>query len=446
MTHSPASMAHVNDHDMDNMRAGVLHLFARVNCDSYLGAVADSALAFSIPAYVFHGEQVGLAANPGSGALFAHATARTMAAGGSEVPVGKIEKGLVKFMLEGLRWSLGLLETWRKSPPHDESLADRIMAYARSNLVGDLEHLLVKVAKAVAKATIPLFKSTYEFYEALKSCIEGARTRYRVHVAGKGVSVRKGTPALAVGGVLGGLDAALWNRMFDGLVNAGLFILDVASLVATAATGPVLAVSQSIFGVMTSAVSEVARLAIRLYEIYVTREFIVSAKTHDAAVGSPSSIHRDPERFDAWYGAAVQRVPAIAAATIRSGICGDKMRFLQMIDAKGTPMSPSDYRKAFAYLTEIGKQATHVMNQCGVTIRSRDPLIHALFHPAAQCFNETGNPELTRRLSLRLQPRAPGPVVREETLWQSALQGRLGEGLARAYDKSVHGGRSSLRR
>lgn len=424
---------------LENARLGVLYLFAKSNRDSYVLTAMDSALAMAVPTYAFYGEQVKLAADPGAGALFAHQPPTMANVAGREVNVQTIEKTIVKLFLEGVRSCIAVLEFWRKTPPHDESLADRIMAYAKTGLLGDLAHLAEKVAKTVAKSIIPLFKSTYELHEALAASVARARDRYRIYVAGKGVAIREGFPRLTVDGVKSGLNGALWTSLLKSLSHAGLFILDVASLVGSATLG----VAQSIFGMATSMVEEIARTALKLYEIHVTDRFMKEAKAYYGKAASNDSIHRRPEAFDAWYGAAVERVPAIAAYTLASGICGDKMRLLRMVDSKGSAMTQAQYDKAFAYLELVGKEAAGVMKQ-GVVIRSTDPTVHALFHRPRRTYNEDGDAHLAARLATRMSSASPGVPSAKTSgspgLWTAAIAGQAGKELARRYRKSIRAG------
>lgn len=421
--------------DLDNAREGVLYLFSKANCDNSAIIALSSVLGLGAPSHTFHGEQVALAANPSSGALFPHTAPGTMTVGGTTVSMSKIEKQVVKLLLEGLRFGLAFIEKWRKTPSNDVSFLDRIVEYARSGLRGDVMSFLLNIAKVVAKSMIPLFKSTYEFYEALTKSLSAMRSRYQVYLAGKGVPVRSGLPQLAVGGVIAGLDTGACMAMFKALVTGVLWIMDIASLTA----GAVVSVAQSIVNIVSSAAHDIARLAITLYEVHFARIFIEDAKANFENVASPWSMHRRPDTFDPWYRNAVSRVPAIAAATIRSGICGDKMRWLHMIDSKDSPMTQSQYDRAFKYLEAISRQAGNILTQ-GVRIRSTDPMIHKLLNGSRQTFNEAGDPGLTGRLADRMSMRAApaSKPPKPEGFLSAAANGRAIVPIARKW-REFHG-------
>ncbi|MCK5819127.1 MAG: hypothetical protein KAH18_07705 [Psychromonas sp.] len=96
-------------------------------------------------------------------------------------------------------------------------------------------------------------------------------------------------------------------------------------------------------------------------------------------------MHEDVNRFAAWYSEIARTSTELAALTLNSGICGDKMHFLNMFDTTlGKLIKQDAFDKASNYMELLKDYSGNFLRTSNYIITSEDPMVQAYINHAKE--------------------------------------------------------------
>lgn len=353
---------------MQNARAGVLYLWQGTSVD-WSPASEIVGTAFSIAGGAMDIADVSLPAPeiiPASGQdAFG---AATMSA--SETVIGGVSASLTAAEADPQtrsRWET--VKSWAKD--FVAKIWDEIKAVVgwgdMGEMAGKLKNLALFVAQQVFSKIAPLLGNAVGLAQGLWKLTVGVVERFRVYLSGRGVKLMKGAPTVLVNGIKNALNRAILEGLQESIRSA----VGVALNVLTAG-------ASVIFDAVAGIVDAVVRLIWRIAEVLQIKKFIREAKEHWQIRDEAISITRNSQGFADWLEQYVTRVPIIAAATLGSGIAGDKMRFIQMYSGEGRVISQSSFDSAVQHLDMVKISGSRYMERTGLQFQSGDPTIDGL--------------------------------------------------------------------
>jgi hypothetical protein len=137
----------------------------------------------------------------------------------------------------------------------------------------------------------------------------------------------------------------------------------------------VMGLAKSIAGLVLSVLELIAKFMYRLVEGIFIKLFMKQARKHWETRGDQIAIHRSHERFNDWYRKSAIAIPAIAALTINGSICGDSMRFLQVVNDDGGVVSQAQFTAGCKHLDSLKGYGAQLISDSGWHFYSKDPMV-----------------------------------------------------------------------
>ncbi len=239
-----------------------------------------------------------------------------------------------------------------------------------AELGGHIKKVAVYLAKEVFKEAAPIIGSAVGLVEGLWKATVAFCEKLGNWIKGYGVRLVHGHPQTLVRGIDRALNRALLEGLYETAKSSLLLGLNIA--------GAGAAVAASIIEKVADVIEKVTKMIWRFAERCIIRAFSADAKEFWNARGESCAIHLDSMRFDNWLKGATNKVPVIAAVTLGTGIAGDKMRFLQMYTGHGDVISQSEFDAGVAYLDQMKRTGSRVMERSDLEFESKDAMISGL--------------------------------------------------------------------
>jgi hypothetical protein len=201
-------------------------------------------------------------------------------------------------------------------------------------------------------------------------------SRYRMWFTGKGVEVADGHP----GAVVTAIHRAMMMNIGEGLWRVLKGVGNLGMTAGTAGAG-------LIMGVVVAGAEMLGKVLFRLFEVTFMNNAFAEARKHWLARDSANALHKSPHAFGHWYRTHVLKAPALAVLTLNSGICGDKMVWLQMykdggskpITPRTTPdITPERFSAGVAHLDSLKVWGAKYLRDAGFAFTGTDNLVRAL--------------------------------------------------------------------
>ena len=142
--------------------------------------------------------------------------------------------------------------------------------------------------------------------------------------------------------------------------------------------------ASAIVSLVISVVEAVATTCWHLVEIMRIRKFCDEARDMWKRIDNSDSLHLQPTAFNKWYSSYALTIPALAVLTLISGICGDKMRYLQMYKADDHVIDQSAFDHGVTYLDNLKIWGYEYLDSAGFSFESSDPLITHMLELGAE--------------------------------------------------------------
>ncbi|RKP49396.1 hypothetical protein [Trinickia fusca] len=150
-------------------------------------------------------------------------------------------------------------------------------------------------------------------------------------------------------------------------------ISDSVSLALIVAGGPAGSAARKVKNVVVAMAMGIAKICYRTWECRRLQAFCREAKLRYTKSGLSSgqvsqanaALSIDVKRFDEWFFSCARSVPAIAALTLSSRICGGKYVQLRMSDG-GRDIRGSEYDRGSSYMNYLASIAQRYIKQSGL--------------------------------------------------------------------------------
>ncbi len=196
--------------------------------------------------------------------------------------------------------------------------------------INSVHNLISVLVGALAAKAAPIVGGALNIAAGLTQVIDRGMTNFRAWKAGKGVVLAEGHPAAVVSAITLAMKASLFEGMWTMLKGA-------TSIGLSAMAG-----ISAIVDMVIAGVEMLVKVVWRLVECAKLKQFCGEAATHWRQ-NSGLDFASKPFAFNAWYRKVSLFIPAIPVITLNSGLCGDKMVWLQMFNDKASGIVPIEW-------------------------------------------------------------------------------------------------------
>lgn len=245
-----------------------------------------------------------------------------------------------------------------------------------TSVIGMVKGLIKTLADFFLKSAAPFISGGMDIVKGVAKAVVAAADLLKTWWIGRGVNLMPGHPTFIVDALKGAMRRSLFEGLYDTLKGATSTVLDVVG----AATGGVAEVAFKIAGIVWSVVEALAKVVIRVVETLGIKRFCAKAREQWQARGDAHALHKNPTAFHRWYRAYSIHLPAIAALTLNSRLCGDKLRFLKLYEDDQSFTEQVVLQKRFnqgvRFIdSHLKPFAAGLLQECGFSFSSGDPIV-----------------------------------------------------------------------
>jgi hypothetical protein len=206
--------------------------------------------------------------------------------------------------------------------------------------IGSVTNLINVIVGALAAQAAPIVGGVMNMVTGLTQTIDRGMTNFKAWKAGKTVMLSEGHPTAVVSAITTAMRASLFEGLWTMLKGAAS--IGLATMAGISA----------IVDMVVAAVEMLVKVIWRLAECSKIKSFCTEAAAHWRQ-NNGIDFASKPFVFNSWFRKAARFMPAIPVLTLNSGICGDKMVFLQMFsqnENEGSRISQGEFDKGVTYI------------------------------------------------------------------------------------------------
>jgi hypothetical protein len=206
--------------------------------------------------------------------------------------------------------------------------------------IGSVHNLISVLVSALASKAAPIVGGAMQIVTGLTQTIDRGMTNFKAWKAGKGVVLAEGHPAAVVSAITLAMKASLFEGLWTTLKGA-------TSIGLSAMAG-----ISAIVDMIIAGVEMIVKVMWRLIECHKLKAFCAEAASHWRQ-NTGLDFAAKPFAFNSWYRKSSLFMPAIPILTLNSGLCGDKMVWLQMFNDKASgivPIGQDQFDQGVAYI------------------------------------------------------------------------------------------------
>jgi hypothetical protein len=349
--------------DLVNARLGVVYLFGNMGVESNLfNVLLEGGLDAAGSVLKFGGAE-GAATNlktvmvPGKALLDATETgAHTARASSPEAAtlLQRVKRWLADFAAK----------VWR-------ALAEKFGDIGP--LVSSIKNLVNVLAGVFLKKAAPFIGAGLDIAKGAVNTIDSSMVLFKSWMRGRGVEIAQGHPATIVASITRAMKLSLFEGLYQMLKGAGAAAMAGASAGATVIVDLLIALAETL-----------VKLIWRIVEITRMDRFFKQAGEFWRNREASTAIHRHPLEFGRWYKEAALNLPAISILTLNSGICGDKMRFLQMFKDDGKQISQGEFDRGVRFVDGLKPWGAEYLGKCGYSFQASSKFVGGLLDFSAE--------------------------------------------------------------
>ena len=356
----PGDLPAFMESGMENARLGIIYMFGNSQLDrDIFGIVLEGGLGVTGSALDFKDLP-----NPTDGIQAGYNVSKKVYVKGRELLEARskssgAESGQKKTIMQALEAFVKKILDGLKNAIKGIDLRDAI-----AFVIGKTKALIKVLTETFLAAAAPFISGGIDIARGVAKAVLGAADLIKSWWQGRGVEILSGHPATIVQALRGAMTRSLFQGLYETLKGAGKLGLDIA-----------FAAAGSIAGLVLGIVEALSKMVIRLVETFCMAAFCKKAHENWVMRDDPRALHRNPTRFNHWYKSYAIPFPAIAALTLNSRLCGDKMRFLRVMNDEDVVVSQSQFDKGCAFVDGLKHYATGYLNDSGFDFKSSDPII-----------------------------------------------------------------------
>jgi hypothetical protein len=393
-TDKALGVANFMTEDMIHARLGALFLFSRLECDDSIFSVAvEGAVDLTTSSLDYAGVNYNQTVVAGA------KSAASEAAKQAENRIRSLEgkPRLVK--------STQLLQS--APPPTNERLLkiwtairDKVLEYAHkiieairaklnsirdsvmtavehpgeaaiANLPGILRKLVDVLTSRFLAAAAPFIGAGLDVAKGIVNTLDAGVTKFQDWLSSQDVVLASGHITVIVESIKRAMWMSLGSGLYD-LLKGGLNLgMQFASSGAA-----------SIVSLVSSIIETVVKAVWKIIEISRLRKFFDEARELWDKHKEPNSLHRRPIAFNQWFKGYSLSLPVLPVLALNTGVTGNKMLFLQMLQSDNRVVSQAQFDKGVTYLDGLKDWGSSYLKECGFSIKSEDKMVSGLLSMA----------------------------------------------------------------
>ncbi|WP_020407809.1 hypothetical protein [Hahella ganghwensis] len=363
--------------DLDHARLGVVYLWSHTHIhDTVFSAFVGGAVDIASAGMRMHSSI--LTANGNSDAA-KELTKKRLDMGYAMLPGQKVSKAIEgsgyladsgttrNIFYKALHW----IEDYCKQLVEalKAKFSDKV-ALSATAIKTAVKALVWKFAASVA----PYVSGSIDVFKGLVNATDATVTAVTTWWRGRGVDILEGHPQI--------ICESLRTQMMKG-IGAGLY--DIVKGAFAASTFIVGGIGGAAMNLVYTLIETVTLFILRLREVAHIRHFCKEARNHwevYTGSGKTRGVHQNSIRFKDWFEGYVDKSALIPALTLNSGICGDKMHFLNMFRNNGHVISQYEFDRGVKYVDTLKTFAAEYIGKQSYLFHSSDKMVNALLDNA----------------------------------------------------------------
>lgn len=365
---------------MINARLGVIYLFSKTEVDDTIfkillnGAidVTNAGLNVGNQAAGYAANVLGAAQKP-AGTLadkaqnkVAHwVSGKSLIDGNSPPPT----ESRARQLWEKVRTMIydAAVKAWQSIKKKIAEFRDDPAGTALDVIPGMLRKLCDFLTGQLIASLAPLIGGALDLTKGIANTIDASMTKYNEWIAGRNVNLQEGYPSTVVQSIRRSMTFSIGEGLYDTLKGAAKVGMDAGT-----------AAGSTILGLVTDVLEAVIKTIWKVIECKRMNSFCgLAAKLWDARE-ERNALHLQPIAFNTWFKGYAMNIPALSVLSLNSGICGDKMRFLNMFKNDSDILSESEFKAGCGYVDSLKVWGSSYLKDCDFSFSSKDGVVAGL--------------------------------------------------------------------
>ena len=212
-----------------------------------------------------------------------------------------------------------------------------------------------------------LIGSAMDLAKGIANTIDSSMTKYNEWIAGRNVNLQEGYPSTVVQSIRRSMNFSIGEGLDDTLKGAAKVGLDAGT-----------AAGSTILGLVTDVMEAVIKTIWKVIECKRMNSFCGQAAKLWDAREERSALHLQPIAFNTWFKGYAMNIPALSVLSLNSGICGDKMRFLNMFKNDTDILSETEFKAGCNYVDSLKVWGSSYLKDCDFSFSSKDGVVGGL--------------------------------------------------------------------
>jgi hypothetical protein len=230
--------------------------------------------------------------------------------------------------------------------------------------------LLGKLIATVA----PLVGGALDIAKGIFNTIEAVVDKVSEWQDRKNVKLLAGTPTTTCEAIRGAMTLCIGEGLYDTLKGTANLAMDVGMGVSAGGT----AIAKLVIAVVEALTTTIYRLV----EIQRMRNCFADARGMWLVRDSEHALYKHPIVFNNWFKSYALTTPALAMLALNSGICGDKMHFLQMFQDDTKVIAQASFDAGVKYVDDMKIWGASYLTDAAFNFVSNDAMTRGLLELA----------------------------------------------------------------
>lgn len=234
-----------------------------------------------------------------------------------------------------------------------------------------IEYGISLIIKEIFKIAVPLGGAAIKTLEGIYKTTKAAIIKWKARGLLKRAKIKAGHAKMMIDSIYSEMTSDIWQ----GLKSTAAGVFDGAIQLMTSGIGVIVSIVRA--GIF--AIIDVVQL---FADVSGTKDILKQAKTYwdqntsfrnsrGSKISAEKLIHRNPARFNQWFGGICEESPALAALCLNSGICTN---LYSMLDSSGTGIQ-KDFDNTHTAVAYIKSHGIKYLKNSKISFSSRDPMV-----------------------------------------------------------------------
>lgn len=365
---------------MINARLGVLYLFSKIHVDDTIfkillnGAIDVTNAGLNVGNQTANNIATGLGAAQGPAGTLADkaqnkvahwVSGKSLIDGNSPPPT----ESKARQLWEKVRTLIydAAVKAWNSIKKKIAEFREDPAGTALDVIPGMLRKLCDFLTGQLIQSLAPLIGSALDLTKGIANTIDAGMTKYNEWVSGRNVNLLDGYPSTVVQSIRRSMTFSIGEGLYDTLKGAAKVGLDAGT-----------AAGSAILGLVTDVLEAVIKTIWKVIECIRMNSFCQQAAKWWDVREERSALHLQPIAFNTWFKGYAMNIPALSVLSLNSGICGDKMRFLNMFKNDTGIVSQAEFDDGVKYVDSLKIWGSNYLKDCDFSFSSGDAVVGGL--------------------------------------------------------------------